>query len=167
MNEVVNTKDSESRNTVAHMLGEVAFLFAQSPTHRHLTFGDIEWLLIPPMALEQYRVYRDGEEPKAVVLWAHLSEEAESKLMTPRPKLSPADWNSGDRVWIIEVVAPGATDENRMVDGILTELTQTALQGKTINFHKINHLTDERESVTVTPEMLAQQMEAASAKTQS
>lgn len=58
-------------------------------------------------------------------------------------RLSPKDWNSGDRCGLVEVVARFGKPEVMLVD-----LCKTALAGKTFKFH---HTTPEgkRETRTI------------------
>jgi cytolysin-activating lysine-acyltransferase len=81
-------------------------LFCQSPAHRHLLLTDLEWRLVPPIALRQFRLIYKKEMPYGFVSWALVSEHVERRLDRPDFRLRPADWKSGDRAWIIDVVAP-------------------------------------------------------------
>ena len=44
--------------------------------------------------------------PYGFVSWALVSEDVERRLDRPDFRLRPGDWKSGDRAWIIDVVAP-------------------------------------------------------------
>jgi cytolysin-activating lysine-acyltransferase len=37
--------------------------------------------------------------------WAYLNAAAEEKVITGEP-LAPEDWRSGDRLWIVDLIAP-------------------------------------------------------------
>jgi cytolysin-activating lysine-acyltransferase len=65
--------------------------------------------------------------PVAFVSWARLSEEAEKKFITTQ-KLSPADWKSGDRLWLVDVVTPFGNQ-----DRIFKELYQSIFKGEEIH----------------------------------
>lgn len=47
-----------AQHTVSHMLGEVTWLLTQIPTHKHVRLADMEWMILPALMLEQYRVFR-------------------------------------------------------------------------------------------------------------
>ena len=69
----------------------------------------------------------------AFAAWAYLSEAVEKRLQEAEPRLAPADWKSGDRLWLINLFAPfGHTN------AALAELRETALAGKSFNMHKRN-----------------------------
>jgi cytolysin-activating lysine-acyltransferase len=56
--------------TVAQVLGEIAWLMTQSPRHKVIPFGDLEWLVMPAILLRQFRIFYNGEQPVGVALWA-------------------------------------------------------------------------------------------------
>jgi cytolysin-activating lysine-acyltransferase len=99
--------------TVSAVLGEVVWLLTQSPQHKQSFFlGDLEWMAMPPILLQQFRLFYAKDRPIGVVLWAFVDEEVEARLLSGNARLRPQDWKSGDRLWIVEAVAPfGGTDE--------------------------------------------------------
>ncbi|MFN4764740.1 toxin-activating lysine-acyltransferase, partial [Gillisia sp. Q332] len=40
----------------SQIFGQTVSIFMQSPQHRHLLLSDLEWRVIPPIALQQYRL---------------------------------------------------------------------------------------------------------------
>jgi cytolysin-activating lysine-acyltransferase len=92
--------------TVSQMLGEITWLLSQSPVHRQLFVGDLEWFLMPPLLLEQYRVFYGPDRPAAVALYAKVSEEVSQRLQAGAHKLRADEWRSGDTNWLIELIAP-------------------------------------------------------------
>ncbi|WP_193371163.1 toxin-activating lysine-acyltransferase [Pelagibius marinus] len=92
----------------SQVFGQAVSIFMQSPQHRHLLISDLEWRLIPPIALQQYRLVQHKGTPAGFVSWALVDEETEERLQQPDFRLRPQDWKCGERVWIIDVVAPAA-----------------------------------------------------------
>ena len=135
--------------TVSHMLGEITWLLTQSPTHKHFALADLEWLVMPPLLLEQYRVFHGETTPVGVALWASLSEEAEAKLNAGVGRLRPDEWKSGDRLWLVDLIAPFATPDNKMVEQMLADLMNTALKGQRFKFHKTDPATGKRDTVEI------------------
>ena len=112
------------------VLGDITLLMSQSPAHKHLFLADLEWLLLPPLMLRQVRVFYAGKAPIAAALWASVSEEVEKHLEAGETRLRPQDWKSGDRLWLVELIAPGVSGNVEAVQALLTELAKTAFGGK-------------------------------------
>lgn len=135
--------------TVSHMLGEMTWLLTQSPLHRALLIGDLEWLVMPALIAEQFYIFRDGERPVGLGLWARTTPEGEAKLgqgmIEPANRLSLEEWTSGDRVWLVDLVAPFATEENRHREVMLADLIAGPLSGQAFSFHRTG--TDGKRTV--------------------
>ncbi|MGI9169576.1 MAG: toxin-activating lysine-acyltransferase [Caulobacteraceae bacterium] len=128
--------------TVAQVLGEIIWLMSQSPVHKQLFIGDLEWFCMPPILLEQFRIFNGPNSPAAVAFWASVSEETETRLVGGGNKLRADEWKSGDRKWLIELVAPfGAVDE------IIKDLSMSVFAGQPFKFHRVG--PDGRRSVAV------------------
>ena len=59
----------------------------------------------PPIALNQYRLFRFDNVPRGLITWARLSAEAERRYVAGE-LLQPRDWQSGDRLWLLDMIAP-------------------------------------------------------------
>jgi cytolysin-activating lysine-acyltransferase len=94
----------------AQVVGEIVGLLTQSGAHRHPFLADLEWLVGPPLALRQFRIFRDDKKPLAVALWASVSDEVEKELIAGRTRLKPNEWKSGESLWLIDLIAPGISD---------------------------------------------------------
>jgi cytolysin-activating lysine-acyltransferase len=136
-------------HTVSHMLGEIVWLMTQSPLHKHFALADLEWMVMPPILLRQFRLFHDKGRPVGVALWAFLSDDAEAKLSLSPVRIRPDEWKSGDRCWLIDLIAPLATTENKLTAAMLVDLQQTALKGQAIRFHRTDPATGKREVVLV------------------
>lgn len=124
------TDAAPAPKTVAQMLGEITWLMTQSPIHKQLFIGDLEWFAMPAILLEQFRIFYGPNSPAAVALWAMVSEETEERLKAGAHKLRADEWQGGDRPWLIELIAPfGAQDE------ILADLSTSVFGGKPFSFH--------------------------------
>lgn len=97
-------------------MGPVVMLYLQSAHRRFQFIADLEWLLLPPLVSGQCKLYMKKEYPVSYVSWAFLNEEAEGHLLRNGGKLRPDDWKSGDRLWIIDMVAPFGGIENMLKD---------------------------------------------------
>ena len=53
-------------------------------------------------------------------------------MQEPNPRLAPADWKSGDRLWLVSMVAPFGHAEMAV-----KELAETALKGQRFKMHRL------------------------------
>lgn len=91
--------------TVASVLGEIAWLMSMTPSHRFFFLSDLEWLVMPAVTKQQFRIYRDENgRPMGLVLWAKLDEAAEKRIMEGASRIRPQDWDSGENRWIIDLL---------------------------------------------------------------
>ena len=119
--------------TVSQVLGEITWLLTQSPVHKQLFIGDLEWFVMPPLMLEQFRVFNGPQHPVAVALWATVSEETEQRLIAGAHKLRVDEWKNGDRPWLIELIAPfGGQDE------IMADFSAHIFPGRAFKYHCVN-----------------------------
>lgn len=142
-----------SAPTVSHMLGEMTWLLTQSPLHRAMAIGDLEWLVMPALVHEQFYVFRDGDRPVGLALWAETDAVGESKLdkgmIEPENRLTLEQWKGGDRLWLVDLVAPFATVENRQREVMIADLISGPLRGRAFNFHQIDPISGVRTRQTV------------------
>jgi cytolysin-activating lysine-acyltransferase len=114
--------------TQASVLGQMVWLLLQSPAHRHVFVSELEWRLLPPLTLGQARIFKKEKEPFAFVTWALASEGVEGRLRAMPGKLTPAEWKSGARMVIVDVVAPfGGGDA--CVNEVLKSAVESARAG--------------------------------------
>ncbi|WP_271591655.1 toxin-activating lysine-acyltransferase [Bradyrhizobium sp. CCBAU 65884] len=92
--------------TVSQVLGEITWLMTQSPRHKAIALGDLEWLVMPAILLQQFRIFYKGEQPVGVALWALADEIVAKRIDAGDVRLTPAEWKGGANRKIIDVVAP-------------------------------------------------------------
>ena len=92
--------------TVAQVLGEIVWLMTQSPRHKVIPFGDLEWLLMPAILLQQFRIFYKGEQPVGVALWALVDELVARRIDAGDKRLAAVEWKSGSNMRIVDIVAP-------------------------------------------------------------
>lgn len=118
--------DKKRPVTVSHVFGEIVWLLSQSEQHANITAGDMSWLIMPPILTRQFHIFREGERPIGVALWAMLDEAGERKviqgLRATSAKLEDAEWTAGGHLWLVELVAPFATAENRHAELMMADL---------------------------------------------
>jgi len=139
--------------TVSHLLGEMTWLLTQSPIHKAMQIGDLEWLCMPALINQQFYLFRDKEQPVGLALWAKCNPEAERKLeggmIEPENRLTLEEWSSGDKIWLVDLVAPFATNENKQREIMIADLISGPLAGKAFNMHVTDPNTGERKVNTI------------------
>ncbi|WP_228445741.1 toxin-activating lysine-acyltransferase [Terricaulis silvestris] len=156
--------------TIAEALGQITWVLSQSPIHRELKIKDLEWAFMPPILHEQFRLFRFGplpgsenldpaefakvgltkegleQMPLGVAIWAKLSETAEAKLERGE-RLDAGEWRSGERVWLVELISPFATPQNKLSEAMLMDLIQGPFRETAFNLHRTDPKTGRRDKV--------------------
>ena len=53
-----------SAQTVSQVLGEIVWLMSQSPMHKQFVIADLEWLVMTPVILQQFRMFYQDAPPE-------------------------------------------------------------------------------------------------------
>jgi cytolysin-activating lysine-acyltransferase len=92
--------------TVAQVMGEITWLMTQSPRHKAIPLGDLEWLVMPALLLRQFRIFYKGEQPVGVALWALVDDLVARRIDAGDRRLTAVEWKSGAAMRIVDIVAP-------------------------------------------------------------
>jgi cytolysin-activating lysine-acyltransferase len=167
----MQTPPDGTPRTIAEALGQITWLFSQSPLHKHLAIGDLEWSVMPPILHEQFRVFRFGplpglehakpedfvagitkegleQMPLGVAFWGLLSDAAEAKVEAGE-RLDANDWKSGDKLWLLELITPFATPDNKLGEAMLADLLQGPFAGKKFSLHRTDPQTGVKSKFTL------------------
>lgn len=110
------------------ILGPALWLYARDPVKKFMFLGDTDWAVLPPIVLDQCRLYTKGGLPYAFVTWALVNDAVAARLRCAQPRIAPHEWKCGEEVWIIDAVAPfGQLDET------LQELRETIFPGRKVS----------------------------------
>ncbi len=88
------------------VLGHVAWLWTNSPLHKEWPLALLGTNVIPAIVHAQYLLITQRDLPVAYCSWAWLSPDAEKKYLADVNSLTLTEWLSGERLWIIDWVAP-------------------------------------------------------------
>lgn len=113
------------------VLGEVTWLMVNAPDYRHFFLADLEWMILPPILLRQFKLFRAEKKPVAFAAWAHLSPDAEARIQSGADRLKPGEWKGGDRLWLVHVIAPLGGAE-----AVVKDLRETVLKEKSFKMHR-------------------------------
>jgi hemolysin-activating ACP:hemolysin acyltransferase len=117
----------------AAAFGEIVILVARSANDRSIAVKDLEWLVMPGIALGQFAVAEAQSRdtgvvvPAGAVLWAFVSEAVDARLCAnlDQPiRLEPGDWRSGGIPWVVLAVGDG-----RVVGALLQQTSKTVFRG--------------------------------------
>ena len=114
----------------ATSLSAVMGLMLLSPRHRHMFIADMEWLLLPPLALNQYRLLHNEGKPAAFASWALVTDDVATRLAEGHHRLKPSEWRGDPNAeklhpWIIDLVCPSGAEA-----GLLKMLGEKVFAGK-------------------------------------
>lgn len=121
----------------------------QSPAHKHLFVSDLEWLISPPMMLGQLRILYARERAVACALWASVSDAVDQELAHGRTRLKPDEWKSGDKLWLIELIAPSFISDADQEKKLLSAVAREVFAGKPFKMLRLNPETRMPETVEV------------------
>lgn len=120
----------QARDSLAKlpMLGPALWLYSNAPDKKFMFVGDMQWVLLPPVVLDQCRLYTKNGIPWAFISWAKVSDAIHQRLTSGVAKLAPHEWRTGENLWLIDSVAPfGGVEE------CIDELRTTILAGQRIH----------------------------------
>jgi cytolysin-activating lysine-acyltransferase len=136
---------------------QVVSVLMRDPNFRKLRLADLEWLVIPPIMSGQFRLAqapmqppgakapgsgKQGQEsakaaqggaflvPVAVALWASVSANIDKALsgnLDKQVRLHPAEWASGDNLWLMAVAG-----DQRALPTFLKRLRDEEFKGKQV-----------------------------------
>jgi len=97
----------EGEYNEAEAFGSAAWLWMHSRAHRDAPLHTLSSLLLPALKQRQFVLASENGKPVFYLSWANLNEEAERRYLRNPPVCMPQDdWASGDRMWILDWVAP-------------------------------------------------------------
>jgi hemolysin-activating ACP:hemolysin acyltransferase len=137
------------QNQFAESFAQIVAVFMRDRSFRALPIGELEWMILPPLMQGQFALAHapvpqgngkgQGKKPTphlpvALAVWARVSPSIDKSLTedldTPI-KLQPADWASGDNVWLLVLAG-----DQRAHPRLLAQLCQTEFKGRQVKMRK-------------------------------
>ncbi|MCL2162441.1 MAG: toxin-activating lysine-acyltransferase [Betaproteobacteria bacterium] len=88
-------------------LGSAVWLMMHSASHREMPLWGLSVLLLPAIKHRQFVLASEQDKPVFFITWAKFSPDAERRYLANPPLAMPVDdWNCGDRIWILDWIAP-------------------------------------------------------------
>ena len=88
----------------------IVHLYRQFPKYDKFTYQQLTEMITPSLNLDQYQIHRIGNEDVGFTNWAFLSDNVEQRFKLIG-KLKPNEWNCGDNIWVMQVVAQSNVKE--------------------------------------------------------
>jgi cytolysin-activating lysine-acyltransferase len=125
---------AELRSRVQLNTGQIVLAMMNLPRYRHQTLGDLTHLVLDPMMRDRLAIARRSVEGKpqgeddvaGIAIWASVSDAVDAKI-TEQVKagvfpvrLANEDWVSGDKVWLLDVIA----GDRKAATAVLTNFRQ-------------------------------------------
>ena len=134
---------TEALKDVSARFGEIVALMMRSPTYRHLSLADLDWLVVPALLSGQFSIMSargksddDLRAPVGVAFWASVSPEVDAKLEAQKKaglvpfRLQPKDWKSGEIIWLLDLISLPQVNQ-----AFLDKLSEGAFKGKTVKHY--------------------------------
>lgn len=104
---IVPALEDEHYST-AYILGNIVWLMMQSKQHETMPLHMMASQIFPAIANKQYVLaMAENGTPVFYMAWANFDAAAEAEYLTHyNLALTPHNWNSGDRPWVLFVIAP-------------------------------------------------------------
>lgn len=115
---------NKMRDTILARLGQTVLSFIGVPRYAHQSVGDLQHFCLAPLVRDRIAIATteakpvEGQENNltspllGIAIWASVSSEVDAKIREQAGagifpvKLAPTDWNSGDIVWLLDIIAP-------------------------------------------------------------
>ena len=113
-------KISVIRTRIQATFGQVVLALTAVPRYQHQSVGDLTHLVLEPLIRDRVAIAaskpKDEHAPQGplagIAIWASVSDVVDAKIQDQVKagvfpvRLKPEDWTSGDRVWLLDVIAP-------------------------------------------------------------
>ena len=99
--------DGELLSSEAEILGAATWLMVHSPAHRNAPLQLLATLVLPAIKHRQFVIASQKGKPVFYLAWGWFDADAESRyLRLPLQHMRTTDWTSGDRLWLLDWIAP-------------------------------------------------------------
>ena len=118
------------------------WLMNQIPSQRHHFYIDIDWHIMPPLVLNQAKLFMKEGVPRAYVSWALVNDDVQQRLAQGDLRLAPREWKSGKHLWLIDLVTPFGSPE-----AVIKELREQMFPTQSIKAVLLNPKTGKLQRI--------------------
>jgi cytolysin-activating lysine-acyltransferase len=107
---------------------------------RRQSIADLQSLVLEPLMRDRVAIATGKDEDGAlagIAFWATVSDAVDAKIREQIKggafpiRLKPEDWNSGEHIWLFDVIAPS----QKMASSVLANFKQVVKQGGDVRIH--------------------------------
>ena len=142
------TRSKSTHNSFPESFARIVAVLMRDNNFRDLTLANLEPLVIPPLMVGQFALAHARLQPSAtktnttdlresgivvpvaVALWARVSANIHNLLtenLDKQPRFQPADWTSGDNIWLMTVAG-----DRRALPKFIQQLVETEFKGRRV-----------------------------------
>lgn len=143
---------AELRTHVRESFGKTVMAMMMLARYRNQTLADLQHLVLEPLIRDRIAIAYPGAKDASpandiagLAIWASVSEEVDARIReqikagTFPVRLKPEDWTSGDRNWLLDVIAP----DKRSTANVIANFKQVVKQGSLRLHPMVTRLVDE------------------------
>ncbi|MGB8598828.1 MAG: toxin-activating lysine-acyltransferase [Burkholderiales bacterium] len=123
-------------------VGPIIWLMNHIPSQRHHFYIDIDWHIMPPLILNQAKLFMKEGVPRAYVSWALVNDDIQQRLAQGDTRLAPREWKCGNNLWLIDLVTPFGSPE-----AVIKELREQIFPTQSIKAVLLNPKTGKLQRV--------------------
>jgi cytolysin-activating lysine-acyltransferase len=149
------SQQKRSPATISQVLGEITWLLSNSSQHSNLKVVELNWLVMPAILLKQFHLFYSGDKPIGAALWAMTDAAGEGKIMNGTFCYGAAgdgEWSSGDRRWLVELIAPFSDSENKQAELMFADLLTGVFRNEPFKMMTVDPLSGVRKPTTIAAE---------------
>ncbi|WP_294060636.1 toxin-activating lysine-acyltransferase [Sphingomonas sp.] len=148
----VLAKIAELRTHVRESFGKTVMAMMVLPRYRNQTLADLQHLVLEPLLRDRIAIAYPSDKDVSpandiagLAIWASVSEEVDARIReqikagTFPVRLKSEDWTSGDRNWLLDVIAP----DKRSTANVIANFKQVVKQGSLRLHPMVTRLVDE------------------------
>ena len=110
--------------TISNVIGEITWLMTQSTSHKYFFISDLDWMIMPPVSLGQFRIFHGEKFPVGVAFWAYVDDNIGERIQKGITRMRPGDWNSGQNLWLVDLISPFGSTQKMLDDLVLNVFKQ-------------------------------------------
>jgi len=135
------------RGRIQSSVGQAVLAMINLPRYRNQTLGDLEHLVLEPLLRDRLAIATARPKDEAsgtneslagIAIWASVNDAGDAKIREQVKsgvfpvRLSNEDWASGEKLWLLDVIAPN----RKLASAVLANFSQVA-NDRPVSIHPI------------------------------